>query len=78
MHPNHVVIKNPMRVELLTKDDVIHLPIWGRVRVMQSPSYVPASNRTLIQLNVCTQEKEIKLMCTRAMCFEYVGNIFDK
>lgn len=77
VHSNDVVLTNPRRVELLSKDDVVLLPLWGEVRVMTNPSFVPGSNRTLIVLYVHTDKELKKLICARNMYFEYVGIILD-
>ena len=77
VHSNDVVLTNPRRVELLSKDDVVLLPLWGEVRVMTNPSFAPGSNRTLIELIVCKGKRILKLTCARNMYFEYVGIILD-
>lgn len=77
VHINDVVLTNPRRIELLSKDDVVLLPLWGESRVMTNPSFAPGSNRTLIVLYVHTDKELIKLICAHNMYFEYVGIILD-
>lgn len=73
IHTDDVVLINPIRIELLSKDDVVLLPVWGESRVMTNPSFIPGSNRALIELIVCTDELTLRLACVRNMCFEYVS-----
>lgn len=77
VHSKDVIFTNPRRVELLSKDDVVLLPLWGESRVMTNPFFLPGSNRTLIVLYVHTDKELKKLICARNMYFEYVGCILD-
>lgn len=73
IHSNDVRITNPKRIELLDKNDVVLLPVWGRSRVMRVPSLLPGSNRTLIVLYVSTEKGIKKLICERNMSFQFEG-----
>jgi hypothetical protein len=72
-HPNDVRITNPKWVELLSKDDVVLLPLWGMGRVMDEPSYLPGSNRTIVVLNVMTTKGHKRLLCSKHMPLQYEG-----
>ena len=71
--PDYVRITNPKRVELLDKNDVVVLPIWGRSKVMSVPTLLPGSNRTLIVLYVSCEKGIKRLLCERNMSFQYDG-----
>ena len=71
IHSNDVCITNPKQIELLDKDDVVLLPVWGRSRVIHIPSLLPGSNRALIVLYVSTEKGIKKLICERNMSFQY-------
>jgi len=77
VHTNDVVVTNARRIELLSKDDVVLLPLWGEVRVITNPSLIPGSNRQLIELVVSTEKQILKLTCARNMYFQYVGLVID-
>lgn len=72
MYLNEVIINNPKRVELLVKGDVVLLPTYGKSKVMNEPSLLPGSNRTIVVLNVQTKDEIKRLLCARGMCLEYV------
>lgn len=77
IHINDVRITNPKKIELLDKNDVVLLPIWGRSKVMKVPTLLPGSNRTLIVLYVNTNKGFKKLICERNMSFQYEGYCAD-
>lgn len=72
-HPNYVRIDNPKWVELLSKDDVVVLPVWGRGRVVNKPSYLPGSDNSIVVLNVITGKGHKRLLCSKHMPLQYLG-----
>ncbi len=76
-HPNDVLITNPKRVELLDKNDVVLLPLWGRSKVMHVPTLLPGSNRTIVVLLMSCEKGIKRLLCERNMSFQYEGYCAD-
>lgn len=77
VHINDVVVTTPKSVALLSKYDVVLLPLYGRSEVMSEPSILPGSNRTLVVLYVAHEKGIKRLICARNMSFQYEGTIFD-
>lgn len=58
-------------IDELCRGDVLLLPYYGEVKVIRL-FFDPAHSREFITLILLCDEKELKLTCTRNMCFQYV------
>ncbi len=58
-------------IDELCIGDVLLLDYYGEVRVNRL-FFDPAHNREFITLLLSCDEKTLRLICTRNMCFEYV------
>lgn len=72
IHPSDLLIDNPIRIDALSRDDVILLAVYGESKVMRTPFFDPAHNREYVTLLVMTHDGIKKLICTRNKCFQYV------
>lgn len=58
-------------IDELSIGDVVLLPLYGEVKVKRY-FFDPAHNRQFITLIVQLNDRELKLICTRNMFFDYV------
>lgn len=58
-------------IDELCRGDILLLPYYGEVKVIRL-FFDPAHNRQFITLLLLWNEKQLRLTCTRNMCFEYV------
>jgi len=72
MHPSDLVVDNPIRIDALSKGDVVLLPVYGESRVMATPFFDPTHKRRYVTLLVMTDRGVKRLICTRNKCFQYV------
>lgn len=76
-HSSDLVVNNPMHISDLNRGDVVLLPLYGECIVIRSAFFDPALNREFISLLLVHKAGELRLICTRNMCFHYVGLDLD-
>lgn len=77
IRPSDLLIDNPVRIDALSKGDVVLLAVYGESKVMGTPFFDPAHNREYVTLLLMTKRGMKKLICTRNKCFQYVRFVLD-